>query len=115
MTDRIPAVTVDEARARLDADSSAVVLDVREAEEWQAGHVDGSHWIPMGELAARQSEIPQGPLLVVVCRSGGRSARVTQALVAAGYDAANLVGGLEAWTQAGQPLVTDAGGTGVVA
>lgn len=114
MTDRIPTLTVEEARARL-ADAAAVVLDVREAEEWDVGHVDGSQWIPMSDLAARQNEIPDGSLLVVVCRSGGRSARVTQALVAAGYDAANLVGGLEAWEQAGQPLVTDGGGAGTVA
>ena len=53
-------------------------------------------------------------LLVVVCRTGARSARVTQALVAAGYDAANLVGGLEAWTQAGHAVVTDDGTAGTV-
>ena len=46
--------------------------------------------------------------------TGARSARVTQALVASGYDAANLVGGLEAWTQAGHALVTDDGGAGTV-
>jgi rhodanese-related sulfurtransferase len=113
MTDRIPALTVDEARERLDGD--AVVLDVREADEWDAGHVEGSTWIPMSDLSARQAEIPEGRHLVVACRSGGRSARVTQALVAAGYDASNLVGGLEAWQQAGHPLVTDAGGVGTVA
>src|SRR5262245_44312905 len=114
MTDRIPALTVDEARARLDADPEAAVLDVREADEWGAGHVDGSQWIPMGELATRQGEIPEGRLLVVVCRTGARSARVTQALVAAGYDAANLVGGLEAWTGAGHAVVTDDGAPGTV-
>jgi rhodanese-related sulfurtransferase len=114
MTDRIPALSVDEARARLDGDG-AVVLDVREPEEWNAGHVEGSTLIPMGELSARQGDIPEGTHLVVVCRSGGRSARVVQALVAAGYDASNLVGGLEAWTGAGEPLVTDGGGAGVVA
>jgi rhodanese-related sulfurtransferase len=90
------------------------VLDVREPDEWNAGHVEGSTWIPMGELSTRQDDIPEGRPLVVVCHSGGRSARVTQALVAAGYDASNLVGGLEAWAQAGQPLVTDDGKPGIV-
>jgi rhodanese-related sulfurtransferase len=113
MTDRIPAVTVDEARARLDGDDSTV-LDVCEADEWDAGHVDGSTWIPMGELSERQGELPDGKHLVVVCHSGGRSARVVQALVAAGYDASNLVGGLDAWAKAGQPLVTDGGAPGTV-
>ena len=114
MTDRIPALSVDEARARLDGDG-AVVLDVREPEEWNAGHVEGAASIPMGELSARQGDIPEGAHLVVVCRSGGRSARAVQALVAAGYDASNLVGGLEAWVQAGNPLVTDTGSAGIVA
>jgi rhodanese-related sulfurtransferase len=113
MTDRIPAVSVDEARARLDGEG-AVVLDVREADEWNAGHVDGSTWIPMGDLSSRQDEIPEGMHLVVVCHSGGRSARVVQALVAAGYDASNLVGGLDAWAQAGHPLVAEGGGPGTV-
>jgi len=114
MTDRIPALTVDEARARLETDPQTAVLDVREPEEWAAGHVEASRWIPMGELADRQADLPEGRLLVVVCRTGARSARVTQALVAAGYDAANLVGGLEAWTQAGHAVVTDDGTAGTV-
>ena len=110
--DRIPIVSVDEARERLAQD--AVMLDVREPDEWQAGHVADATWVPMGELAARQDEIPKDRFLVVACRSGNRSARVTQALVAAGYDAANLVGGLQAWAEAGQPLVRDDGSPGSV-
>jgi rhodanese-related sulfurtransferase len=93
MTDRIPALTVEEAAARID---------------------DGSAWIPMGELSERQGELPEGTPLVVACHSGGRSARVTQALVAAGYDASNLVGGLVAWSESGRPLVAGGGGTGSV-
>jgi rhodanese-related sulfurtransferase len=112
MTDRIPALDVEQARQRLD--DGAVLLDVREPQEWNAGHVEGSAWVPMGELASRQGELPDDRLLVVACHSGGRSARVTQALVAAGYDAANLVGGLEAWATAGYPLVTDDGAPGTV-
>lgn len=112
MGDRIPIVSVDEARERLAQD--AVMLDVREPDEWEAGHVADATWIPMGELAARQDEIPKDRFLVVACRSGSRSARVTQALVAAGYDAANLVGGLQAWAEAGQPLVQDDGSPGSV-
>jgi rhodanese-related sulfurtransferase len=113
VNDRIPALTVDEASARMG--ESVVMLDVREADEWEAGHVDGSLWIPMGELAARQAELPDEQALVVVCRSGNRSARVVQALVGAGYDASNVIGGLEAWVAAEHPLVTDAGAAGVVA
>jgi rhodanese-related sulfurtransferase len=108
----IPEVDADEARAR--ADSGAVILDVREAEEWQAGHVDGALWIPMGEVTARQEELPRDQALVVICRSGARSGKVVQALVQAGYDAVNVAGGMRAWDAAGHPFVAESGGPGAV-
>jgi rhodanese-related sulfurtransferase len=97
----IPEVDPATATARL-ADG-AVALDVREDDEWEAGHIAGSLHIPVGSLGARQAEIPDAPL-VVVCRSGSRSASVTAALLRAGYSAGNLAGGLEAWKAAGLPL-----------
>lgn len=98
---RIPDVDPATASARLAA--GAFALDVREDDEWAAGHIAGSVHIPLGSLAARQAEIPSGPL-VVVCRSGSRSASVTAALLRAGYSAENLAGGLEAWKAAGLAL-----------
>lgn len=89
-------------------------LDVREDDEWQAGHIEGSLHIPMGELAARQEELPQETTIVAVCRTGRRSAAVTEALVRAGYDAHNLVGGVAEWNGVGLDLVDDAGARGVV-
>ena len=86
-------------------DPRAVLVDVRENAEWQQGHVAGSRHIPMGELVARIGEVPTDRPVVVVCHSGHRSAQVTAWLVAQGYDAANLDGGLVAWAQAGLPLV----------
>jgi rhodanese-related sulfurtransferase len=109
----IPEVTVDAARTR--ARAGAVVLDVRERDEWHAGHVEDSLWIPMGEVAARQEEIPDDRPLVVLCRSGARSGKVAGALVQAGYDAVNVTGGLKAWAAAGYPIVDDDGGPGTVA
>jgi hydroxyacylglutathione hydrolase len=109
----VPAVDPAEARRRLDA--GAVLLDVREPDEWDAGHAREATWIPMGQLAARQAELPTDRPIVVVCRGGGRSARVAAALLGAGYDATNLAGGLQAWASAGLPLITDDGGTGTVA
>lgn len=97
----IPEVDPATAWARL-ADG-AVALDVREDDEWAAGRIGGSLHIPLGSLGARQAEIPQGPL-VVVCRSGSRSASATAALLRAGYSAENLAGGVEAWKAAGLPL-----------
>jgi rhodanese-related sulfurtransferase len=109
----VPAVTVDVARAR--AGDGAVVLDVREPGEWHAGHVEGSLWIPMGEVTARQEEIPDDRPLVVICRSGARSGKVVGALVHAGYDAVNVTGGLKAWVAAGYAVVDDDGVPGFVA
>ena len=91
-----------------------VFLDVREDEEWAAGHIEGSVHIPMAELSARQAEIPQDRPIAAVCRTGGRSAAVTEALARAGYDVSNLVGGVAQWRAAGLELVTDEGGPGTV-
>jgi rhodanese-related sulfurtransferase len=109
----VPEIDVDEARQR--TSSGAFLLDVRNADEWAAGHVPDSAWIPMSEIEARLGEVPQDRDVVVICRSGARSARVTAVLGAAGRDASNVVGGLQAWAAAGHPVVTDAGTPGEVA
>ena len=91
----------------------AVLLDVREDDEWQAGHAEGAHHIPLGDLPARLDEVTglaDNGELVVVCRSGGRSARAVAWLVANGVDAINLDGGMGAWATAGRPLVSETGG-----
>lgn len=93
----------------------AVILDVREDDEWEAGHVDGSTHVPLSELPARAGDIPAADPLVVVCRVGGRSAQVTAWLRQQGREAVNLSGGLEAWQDAGRPLVTGDGRPGRVA
>jgi rhodanese-related sulfurtransferase len=90
------------------------VLDVREPDEWAAGHVAASVHIPLGELGARLAELPGDRPIVAVCRSGARSGTVTEALGSRGYDVVNLVGGLQAWAAEGLPLVADDGLTGSV-
>ncbi len=97
-----PEVEPDDARRRVDA--GALLLDVREADEWTAGRAPDSLWIPMGEFRARLAEIPKDREIVVVCRNGVRSANVAAGLLARGYDAMNLTGGLVAWTAAGIPF-----------
>ena len=82
--------------------ADAFILDVREPDEWSAGHVEGSLHVPMGQVAARLADIPGDCRVVVACRSGGRSARVTNFLRQQGYDAVNLDGGLKAWAAAGR-------------
>jgi rhodanese-related sulfurtransferase len=105
---------MDAARAAEELDAYTVV-DVREPGEWEAGFIAGSIHIPMAEVVARHAEIPEDKPVLVVCRVGGRSARVRQFLAGRGRMAENLEGGLLAWVEAGQPLVTDAGTPGVVA
>jgi rhodanese-related sulfurtransferase len=94
-----------ETLAQAHADG-AVVLDVRNPDEYVAGHVPGAQLIPLGELAARQDEIPDGDPIYVVCASGGRSLTATKAMVQAGYRALSVSGGTKAWVESGRPVVT---------
>jgi rhodanese-related sulfurtransferase len=84
-----------------------VLLDVREADEWQAGHAPGATWIPLGELERARFEIAFNKRVVCVCRSGGRSAQAAEALISWGFEAANMTGGMRAWAAAGLPVVRD--------
>ena len=85
------------------------VLDVREPDEWQAGHIRGALHIPLMDVPARFAELPADTEVVVVCRSGGRSARAVAWLVDNGVDAVNLEGGMGAWADAGRPMVSETG------
>ncbi|MEU8773186.1 rhodanese-like domain-containing protein [Streptomyces sp. NPDC048606] len=90
------------------------VLDVREDDEWAAGHVEGALHIPMSDFVARYGELTealaeQDGRVYVMCRVGGRSAQVTQYLVRQEIDAVNIDGGMQAWDGAGRPMVTDNG------
>jgi rhodanese-related sulfurtransferase len=105
---------VDAATAAVDVEGGALLLDVREHDEWQAGHAPGAQHIPLGELGARVEELPKGRPIAAICRVGGRSGKATEALVNAGYDVVNLAGGMRAWAAAGQPVVTDGGSAGTV-
>lgn len=85
------------------------LLDVREDDEWAAGHAPNAVHIPMGELAGRLNELPADDEVYVICRSGGRSARVTAYLNANGWDAKNVDGGMQSWSVAGRPMTADSG------
>ena len=95
-------------------DAGGFLLDVREADEWDAGHAPEAVWIPMGELQARVDELPRDRRIVAICRSGGRSHTVTGALLAAGYDAVNLDGGMRAWASEDYDVVASDGLPGTV-
>ncbi len=84
----------------------AVVVDVREPHEYLAGHVPSARLIPAGELRARVHELPRRQRVHVICASGSRSAAAADWLTQAGFDAASVAGGTEAWRRAGHPVVS---------
>lgn len=88
----------------------AVLLDVRELDEWNAGHAPGARHLPLGELPNRLDSLPRDRQVVVVCRSGHRSSEATSFLVRSGFDAVNLNGGMRAWATAG--LLVEGAGNG---
>jgi DMSO/TMAO reductase YedYZ molybdopterin-dependent catalytic subunit/rhodanese-related sulfurtransferase/glyoxylase-like metal-dependent hydrolase (beta-lactamase superfamily II) len=107
-----PNVSARAAKAMVDR--GALLLDVREPDEWYAQHVPKAMFLPMGRVRARQEELPRDRKIVVVCRSGGRSAAVTAALRRSGFDAVNLAGGMCAWAAAGLAVVVGGSDPGLV-
>jgi rhodanese-related sulfurtransferase len=84
------------------------VIDVREPDEWAAGHMPDALLIPLGDLPARCGELDRRRPVVIVCRSGRRSLIAAEFLRAAGFpDSRSLAGGMIAWAEAGQPVVFD--------
>lgn len=109
---QIVAVDPEEAVSLIAGGS--FLLDVREDDEWDAGHAPQAVHIAMGEVGDRLAEIPTDRVVVCVCRVGGRSGSVATALAGAGIDVRNLAGGMLAWAGASYPVVTDGGGAGKV-
>lgn len=115
-------VSVQEAAIRTGHDNSdgggdAVLLDVREPYEWQAGHAPRAVHLPLSALAAGAGLPPhaQARPLIVICRSGNRSRQAAELLVARGSQAVDVVGGMRDWARAGLPVVDARGGNGTVA
>ncbi|WP_324786051.1 rhodanese-like domain-containing protein [Streptomyces sp. H51] len=115
-------VTVQEAAGRTGHGDSAergdaVLLDVREAHEWQAGHAPRAVHLPLSALSAGAGLPPraQSRPLIVICRSGNRSRRAAELLAARGTDAVDVVGGMQDWAGAGLPVVDSRGKAGTVA
>ncbi|WP_082973177.1 molybdopterin-dependent oxidoreductase [Mycobacterium sp. E2497] len=107
-----PQVGPRAAKALLDA--GALLLDVREPDEWCTEHAPAALLLPAGRVRTRQDELPRDRRIVVVCRSGGRSSAVTASLRRSGFDAVNLAGGMCAWAAAGLPVVSHGGDPGLV-
>lgn len=105
--DEIPTISRDELPP------GAVILDVREDDEWAAGHIEGAVHVPIGSVANRMfyepAELLTDEAIVVACKGGGRSTRVAAWLNANGFDAVVLAGGVGGWEAAGRPLTSDTG------
>jgi rhodanese-related sulfurtransferase len=84
--------------------TGAFLLDVREDDEWAAGHAPDAVHIPMSQLGSRTDEIPADRTIICICHVGGRSAVVADALNRGGWTALNLTGGMQAWEAAGLPI-----------
>jgi rhodanese-related sulfurtransferase len=100
-----PEVSIEEA-SNLRTEG-AFFLDVRQPEEWESGHIPGATLLPLGEITNHLSEIPDDQPIVVVCRSGNRSAQGRDLLKQAGYSqVTSMWGGMNEWIAAGYPSIT---------
>ncbi len=96
-------VTPERAKELLDS-GEAIVIDVREPYEREAGHIEGSEHIELERIASKAPELPKDRPIVFHCRLGARSAMAAQAFKQSGYDAWSMAGGLQAWDEAGLPI-----------
>jgi adenylyltransferase/sulfurtransferase len=95
----IPAMSVQQLKAKL-ADDHVMILDVREQFEWDIARIERSMLIPLGDLPFQMDEIPRDKEIVVMCKSGVRSAQATEFLRQQGFrDVYNLEGGINAWAE----------------
>ena len=109
---RISDVDVQEAAGL--GEGGAVLVDVREDDEWAAGHAPDAVHVPLGEVGKAAGRFA-GRRVMVVCRSGNRSAKAAKALAEAGVEVTNVAGGMSSWAAAGLPVVRNDGTPGAVA
>ncbi len=102
---RVPEISVEDLKAKLDRKESFTLLDVREPREYETAKIEGSTLIPLGTLPRRLGELDKSREIVVHCRSGGRSGRAVQFLMEKGFKAVNVAGGILAWSERIDPSV----------
>lgn len=95
----VPTITPEAVRGLMAMGGKLTVLDVRQPEEFSAGHIDGAILMPLGNLSATYASLPKSGKLIVYCRSGHRSAQAVTFLRAHGYsNAVSMAGGFTAWS-----------------
>ncbi|HZU56507.1 MAG TPA: rhodanese-like domain-containing protein [Actinocrinis sp.] len=95
--------------------AGAYLIDVRESDEWQAGHAPEAVHLPLSELVGRVEEVPADRDVYVICKVGGRSEQAVRYLNQSGRTTVNVSGGMLAWHAAGKPMVSESGGQPFVA
>ena len=113
-TDMNQPVAVPEVLST-DLPAGAFLLDVREDDEWAAGHAPGAVHIRLRELGPRAAELPRDRAVYIICRSGNRSGYAVQALAGGGLTAINVADGMTGWAVAGRPMVSEDGAEPYVA
>ncbi len=95
-------VTVTELKKAMD--DGAHVVDVREPNEYDAGHVPGAALMPLATVPIRHSELPRDQTIFLICQTGGRSFTAASWLAQQGYDVRNVTGGTSDWVAHGFPV-----------
>ncbi len=92
-----------------DLPAGVFLLDVREDDEWTAGHAPDAVHVRLADLGARVDELPRDREVYVICRSGARSAYAAQTLAVGGLSAVNVADGMTGWAVAGRPMISEDG------
>jgi rhodanese-related sulfurtransferase len=96
-------------RAQTEMANGAMLLDVREVDEYTQSHIAGSLLVPLSDLSTRLQELPQNRMIIVVCRTGVRAAQGRDFLLASGFsNVTSMSGGIQAWVAAGYPMESGA-------
>ncbi len=108
----IQEITASDAAAAITA--GAFLVDVRNDDEWNAGHAPSALYITLSEVPTRYSEIPRDRDIIVVCRAGARSLKAAELLEAQGFNAYNLTGGMQSWEASNLTVIDGEGNPGTV-
>ncbi len=100
----VSTITVEELNEKLKFGKHPLVLDVRQPDEFRAGHVTGAKLIPLNELHKKITDLPKGREIVCICASGNRSTSAAKMLAKEGFNVLNVQGGMLAWRRAKLPV-----------
>ncbi len=101
-------ITVDQVHEILVNDEDYFIIDVRNKEEYNQGHIDGAFLIPLDEIKERVAEIPRNKPVIVYCRAGIRSSEAANILIEGGFKAVyDMKGGITEWQNSGYPVVQE--------